>query len=245
MRLPWSSIERGSAIMRVFLAGLLSIFVMTGAAYAQDSGGEVVVITSSRINDEGAPHIFMVRRADHLITSVRVTCDTRDEKQRREELKATLREMVRAAAGTKTISLGLGDQILEELNESDFDGIIAPDTRPDTSQMVIVVKTAVSRDDTLDTATARVRDFIEKTPKVGRTELIRENRWDLALIGPEQYRDGLIARIVADARHTADLFGSGYGITIEGLERPVTWYQKGPLDLALYIPYTLHIAPGH
>ncbi|HEX3672786.1 MAG TPA: hypothetical protein VHU87_00805 [Rhizomicrobium sp.] len=231
--------------MRVFLAGLLSIFVMTGAAYAQDSGGEVVVITSSRINDEGAPHIFMVRRADHLITSVRVTCDTRDEKQRREELKATLREMVRAAAGTKTISLGLGDQILEELNESDFDGIIAPDTRPDTSQMVIVVKTAVSRDDTLDTATARVRDFIEKTPKVGRTELIRENRWDLALIGPEQYRDGLIARIVADARHTADLFGSGYGITIEGLERPVTWYQKGPLDLALYIPYTLHIAPGH
>ena len=52
-----------------------------------------------------------------------------------------------------------------------------------------------------------------------------------------------MAQIVDDAKHNANLFGPGNGITIEGIEHPVSWFQKGPLDLALYIPYTLHIAP--
>lgn len=37
-----------------------------------------------------------------------VTCDTREPGQRREELKATLRNIIHAATGTSTISLGSG-----------------------------------------------------------------------------------------------------------------------------------------
>jgi hypothetical protein len=224
------------------LGGLLvaiAVFSFASAAMAQV---EEVVVTAER-RDDGAPHIFVMKRADHVITKVRVTCDTRDLNQRKEELKATLREMIKSAASSKTISLGLGDSVLGELNEGNFDQIIEPDARADTSKAYVIVKTAVGPGDTLNTATARINEYIEKTPKAGRTEILREQRWDLTIIGPEQYRDGLVTKIVADARHTADLFGAGYGVTIEGLEHPVSWYQKGPLDLALYIPYTLHIAP--
>jgi hypothetical protein len=105
------------------------------------------------------------------------------------------------------------------------------------------IKTAISSTDTYNSATARIKDFIEKTEKVGRTEVLREERWDLALIGLEQYRDALITQIVAQSKKTADLFGAGYGVSVDGLEHTVSWYQKGPLDLALYIPYSLHVAP--
>lgn len=228
--------------MRKFLAvaGLASVVFLTGAAAAQV---EEVVVTAER-RDEGAPHIFIVKRADHLITTVTVSCDTRDAKQRGDEMKTTLRDLIHAAAETKTISLGVGDSVLGDLNEADFDEIIVPDSRPDTSRTTIVIKTLVAKDDTFNSATARIKEFIAKAPKIGRTEIVRETRWDLTVIGPEQYRDRLVTQIVADAHHTADLFGAGYGVTVEGLEHPVTWFQKGPLDLALYIPYTLHIAPG-
>jgi len=225
----------------ILAAATLAAFLISGISSASAQVEEVVV-TGQRV-DEGAPHIFLIKRADHLITKVRVTCDTRDLNQRREELKATLRNMIKAAAQTQTISLGLGDQVLGELSEANFDDIIEPDTRPDTNQAFVIIKTLVAKADTLNSATARVKDFITKATKVGRTEILLESRWDLTVIGPEQYRDALVTRIVADAKHNADLFGPGYGITIEGLERPVSWYQKDPLDLALYIPYTLHIAP--
>jgi hypothetical protein len=225
----------------ILAAATLTAFLISGISSASAQVEEVVV-TGQRV-DEGAPHIFLIKRADHLITKVRVTCDTRDLNQRREELKATLRNMIKAAAQTQTISLGLGDQVLGELSEAHFDDIIEPDTRPDTNQAFVIIKTLVAKADTFNSATARVKDFIAKTTKVGRTEILLESRWDLTVIGPEQNRDTLVTRIVADAKHNADLFGSGYGITIEGLERPVSWYQKDPLDLALYIPYTLHIAP--
>ena len=41
----------------------------------------------------------------------------------------------------------------------------------------------------------------------------------------------------ADAKKTAAAFGEGYAVRIEGLTLPMTWYQSGPLELALYIPY--------
>jgi hypothetical protein len=203
---------------------------------------EEVVVTAER-HDEGAPSVVIIKRADHLITRVNVTCDTREPAQRKEELKATLRNMITEARSSQTISLGLGDSVLGELNESNFDNIIVPDSRADTSQAYAIIKTAISATDTFNAATARIESFIAKTTKVGRTEVLREARWDLALVGPEQYRGELITQIVAQSRRTAELFGSGYGVSIDGLEHTVSWYQKGPLDLALYIPYSLHVAP--
>jgi len=204
---------------------------------------ETVVVTAEKRQDYDAPHVYITKRADHLITRVKVTCDTRDLNQRKEELKATLRNMIRSAANTKTISLGVGEEIIGDLEETNFDTIIVPDQKADTSDAYVIIKTSISAGDTFNAATARIKEFIEKTPKVGRTELLRENDWNLTLVAPEQYRDGLIAQIVTDAMHTSDLFGSSYAVQVEGLEHRVSWFQKTPLDLGLYIPYTLRVTP--
>lgn len=225
----------------VVLALAAAALLFTTAAEAQV---ETVVVTGSRLAESyDAPHLSFTKRADHVITHLNVTCDTRDLSQRRTELKETLRNMIRAAAGTATISLGLGDKIVGDLSESNFDQIIEPDSRADTSHAVVIIKTKVSADDTLNAAIGRIIDFINRVPKAGRTEVLRQGDWDLTIVGPEQYRDAILKLIVDDAKHTADMFGAGNGIAIEGLEQQVAWYQKGPLDLGLFIPYKLKITP--
>ncbi len=222
---------------------LLAIVVLLSGGSAAQAQVETVVVTGSTRDASEAGGIFIVKRADHIITSVVVTCDTRDDKQRHDELKATLRDMIHAAAATATISLGVGDKTVEKLSEADFDDIIGSDTRPDTSRATIIIKTTVSPTDTIRAAVARLNDFIKKTSKVGRTEIIRQGDWDLTIIAPEQYRDAILGKVVDDAKHAAALFGPGYGITMEGLEHAVSYFQKGPLDLALYIPYSMKITP--
>jgi len=191
-----------------------------------------------------APHVALVKRADNLIVAVRVVCDTRDLNQRRDELKQTLANMIRTAADDPRIELGLGTSVIGRFDATMFDAVIQPDDeKVDTSFAIVVVKTHVTADDTFDSATGRIKAFIDKTPKVGRTEILRDDAWNLTIIGPEQYRGAIIAKVADDARATASVFGTGYGVSVSGLEKPVDWRQSGPLDLALFIPYQLVVQP--
>ncbi len=223
-------------VLPLALAGLA---LLPLAAQAQV---ETVVVSGERATSESTG-IFIIKRADHVITDVIVTCDTRDAEQRRREMKETLRGMLRAAAATSTISLGVGDRTVDKLTEADFDDIIVSDSRPDTSRAAIIVKTTVSATDTINAAIARVTGFIASSARAGRSEIVHQGSWDLTIIAPEQYREAILARIVDDAKRAAAQFGAGYGVSMDGLEHQVDWYQKGPLDLALYIPYDMKIAP--
>ncbi|MFT3808629.1 MAG: hypothetical protein QM698_01795 [Micropepsaceae bacterium] len=218
---------------------------LMGLAAAQDNA-EIVVTASRYVSNDGdsgivavIPHVTLKRRADNLVTTVRVICDTRDATLRDQEIRQTLRDMIRTAAGSGgTIMLSVGDSILVPFDETMIEKAIMPEGRPDTSYAGVVVKTAVKADDTYDGAMARVLAFVAATPKTGRTEILADTRWDLTLIGPENNRDELIGLIAADAKKTAALFGGGFAVEVDGLHNPIAWYQSGPLDL--YIPYTLN-----
>ena len=225
----------------VRLTAMVASLLMAAAvpAVAQDSGASEIVVTASLRNYDATetPHVALRRRADNLITEVKVVCDTRDLSQRQEELKSTLRAMIKAAGPGSGIELGLGDEVVGRFDASMLDAVIRPDVKADTSYAVVVVKTRVLPADTFDSATARITAFIDKAPKVGRTEILRRSDWNLTLIGPERYRGDIIGLIAADARRSATAFGEGYGVSVEGLQLPISWYQSGPLELALYIPY--------
>jgi hypothetical protein len=53
------------------------------------------------------PNVQVSRRADNLVVSVRVACDTRESAQRRSEITQTLAAMARAAGLDASIELGL------------------------------------------------------------------------------------------------------------------------------------------
>jgi hypothetical protein len=233
--------------MRTLLfIGALAALALATPVSAQ--GLEEIVVTASRLSEYDpteTPHVTLIKRADNLITEVVVICDTRDLSQRRSELKSTLRNLIRAAASDQAIDLGLGDEVVGAFDESMLDAVIQPDAKADTSRATLLIKTAVSPSDTFDAATGRIKTFVERTPKVGRTEVLLDNEWQLTLLGPQRYRADVAKLIADDARRMAAVFGEGYGVEVQGLQLPVSWYQAGPLDLALYIPYRLTVRPSH
>jgi hypothetical protein len=230
------------------LTGLLAaaLLLTAGPALAQDGDVGEIVVTASRIEEFDAartPAIVLRKRADNLIILINVVCDTRDPAERRSELKTTLRSLIQAAAKDPAIALGLGEEVVGGFDETMIDSIIGSANRPDTSAAVLLIKTAVTPSDTLDSASNRIETFISRTAKAGRTEILTQGDWNLTLVRPEQYRSEIISLIARDALTSAAAFGQTYGVNVEGLNLPVTWYQAGPLDLALYIPYKLQIAP--
>lgn len=213
---------------------------------AQNDNLSEVVVTAERMEEYDSsrtPNVTLIKRADNLITEVTVVCDTRDQSQRRTELKATLRSLIKAAAQDKSIELGLGDDVVGAFDETMLDAVIKPDAKADTSRATLLVKTSVTSQDTFDTATSRIKAFVERAPKAGRTEVLMEDEWQLTLIGPARYRHDVAKLIAEDSARMAALFGDGYGVQVTGMQLPVSWYQSGPLDLSLYIPYTLIVSP--
>ena len=193
------------------------------------------------------PNIQLKRRADNLVVSVRVVCDTRDADQRRREITETLRAMARAAGADAGIELSLdsGGNVIA------FDETMVPnlsffsdDGRPDTSAVTLVIKTPIAAGDTLEASTNRIRAFVTRAPRTGRSDLRIMDDWEPTVIAPDQYRPTIMAAIAADATTTASAFGADYRVEVQGLSRQVTWRQAGPLDLMLYIPYQLSVTPG-
>jgi hypothetical protein len=189
------------------------------------------------------PHVVLMRRADNLLVEVHVVCDTRDPSRRIEEMKATLRNMVRAAGKEHGIELGQGEEIVGAFDETMIEAVIKPDSKADTSSATLLVKTPVAAGDSFDQASRRIKTYIDKVAKVGRSEVLIKGDWQLTLIGMRRYRPEIVAAVADDARRAAADFGDGYGVHVTGLEHPIQWYQAGPLDLALYIPYKLEIEP--
>lgn len=232
------------ATMSTLIAAGLIALCLTTSASAQ--GVEEIVVTGSRLSEYDpaqTPNVVLVRRADNLLTKVTVVCDTRDQSQRRAELKSTLRNLIRAASQDKSITLGVGDEMVTPFDDTMLDSIIEPDAKADTSRATLLVKTSVLATDTFDAATGRIRNFVEKTPKVGRTEVLLTKGWELTLVGPAKYRPQVVELVAKDAAKIASSFGDGYGVEVQGLQLPVSWYQSGPLDLSLYIPYKLTVRP--
>jgi hypothetical protein len=241
----------GSSRLAVAAAAACAALALTStgfAAPAPAAGSSVqeVVVTGSRMSEfdsRQTPHVVVNKRADNLLVEVRVVCDTRDRSQRLNELRATLRNMVKAAQADHSIELGQGDEVVGGFDETMIEEIIKPDSKADTSYAALLLKTPVAASDSFDAASRRIRHFIAKVDKVGRSEVLINGDWQLSVVGIPQYRPQILAAVAEDAKRAAADFGDGYGVHVTGLEHPIQWYQSGPLDLALYIPYKLEIEP--
>lgn len=236
----------------LFIAGLLAA---PGIVAAQDQTElNEIVVTGSRIqrgynNDEVAPTVPTVtvtRRADNLIVSVWVVNDTREAAGRRTELIQTLRNMARVAGGQPDIALSIQDdgQLVAFTDDMISTLTLGVDGgRSDTSTTSLIIKTPIRPGDTLDTASARIEQFVARIDKAGRTLVNITGGWQLSIVNPAQYRPNVLEAIAADARRTSGIFGPGYAVEVQGMSNTLTWVQSGPLELAMFVPYTMSVTP--
>jgi len=229
------------------LLGAVALLVLAAPSQAQDLNSAEIIVTGSRIEQDDysreMPAVGLRKSADYLVQEVAIRGDTRDPKQRSQEIYAMLGKAV-AMAPANGIELAYGDYILTQLTAQNLEDLVRrADSRPDSQRVDFLVKVRLSPGTTGQQAEAKIAKFIETVPEVGRAQMDEMGDSTLSVIGPDSYRQQIAGVIATDARALAQTIGEGYGVEIKGLNMPVQWSRSGPSDVMLYIPYELVIVP--
>ena len=115
--------------------------------------------------------------------------------------------------------------------------------RTDTTRATILAKTPISANDSHDAAYGRLETFIKGASVTGRATVAESGDPGLSIVDIDQYRAPLLAKLASDNTAVRSIFGDQYRVSITGLEQPARWRVTGPLDLAIYFPYSSSIAP--
>ncbi|MEQ8434702.1 MAG: hypothetical protein RIA71_10715 [Oceanicaulis sp.] len=215
----------------------------------------MIVVTGSRIADyemDEPPHVRLERRADAMAMTVTLECDTRDLSERERELRATLRNLLRAADRDARFDLGMiveintmGDEMLMPFTAEMIEtASLARGRRADTSQATISLVSEIGQEDSRAALISRFEGFLDGVDLVGRAEFLPGRDVNLTVTGgPARYRGDLISAIAEDAAQMAARFGERYDVQVAGLENAVRWQRAGPLSLTVYIDYDLTVQP--
>lgn len=215
--------------------------------FAQDLGSQEIIVTASRMEQDDfvrdMPAVGLRRTADFLVQEVTIRGDTRDPKQRAAEIRQMLQKAVQIA-GQRGVELAYGDYILTPLTAANLEELeLKNDNRPDSQRIDFLVKAPLSSAEGGAAAQKRITAYVEAVPEVGRAQMDETGDSSLSIVGPDQYRLQIAQKVMEDAGALAAKMGSGYGVTIEGLNMPVLWTRAGPSEVMLYIPYKLVILP--
>ena len=216
-------------------------------AGAQDLQNAEVVVTGSRVDQEDysrdMPAVGLRRTADFLVQQVTIRGDTRDQKQRRQEIHEMLARAI-ALASKHGVELAFGDYILTPLTAATVDDlVIKNDTRPDSERVDFLVKAPLAGKESGTAAEQRISDYVEAVPEVGRAQMDESGDATLSVVGPDGYRGQIADKVAEDARAMAARMGEGYAVKVEGLNMPVQWARSGASEVMLYIPYKLVVVP--
>src|SRR5262249_19281802 len=118
---------------------------------------------------------------------------------------------------------------------------------PDRSDMNLVLKIVVKPNDTFNAIRARVEKFVADTPVSGRVEGIIGDNQFLGINEPKKHRDALVKMIADDVKMMQATFGNGappVTVNLSSMEQRISTRPVGPLDLEIYIPYSMSVRSG-
>jgi hypothetical protein len=224
---------------------LLVLVLLSPCAFAQL---EEIVVTGSRV-DEGTsmPGTFLRKTGDFLLLQVSVVNDTREEKARKDEIYATLRTALAAARRDGAIELSVIEDggLVIPLKVDSATVRLRPAGRPDTEATTISVKTRIPASNADGAALiSKLKDFVTSLKVSGRTELDADGDVEISVVGPNNYRDEIVALAAADANKVSRSLGNDYKVLVQDIDRPVRFVRIGLLELALFVPYRYSVIPG-
>ncbi|MFK7734154.1 MAG: hypothetical protein AB8B48_21205 [Pseudomonadales bacterium] len=220
--------------------GIIAILLISNclALNAQELE-EIVVTASMRSGDYyEMPAVTIKKEADYLVQNIRLINDSRSPELRRNEIIRSIDGLIKASKRIKGIELSYGNGFLEpvKLNDDSLE-LIEDRKKVDTSYVNIFAKVAFDKSLPAKQQILVLRKFIKNANPAGRTEIDSLGDIGLSIIGPEQYRYEILAKIAAESRKVIEAMGPDCETTIGGLEGRVEWDRSGVGELTLYIPY--------
>lgn len=177
---------------------------------------EIVVTASMRSGDYyEMPAVTIKKEADYLVQNIRLTNDSRSPELRRKEIIKSIDNLIKASSRIKGIELSYGDGFLEpvRLNDDSLE-LIEDRKKVDTSYVNIFAKVAFDGKLAAKQQILELRGFIKNAKPEGRTEIDSLGDIGLSIVGPEQYRYEILAKIAAESRKVKETMGPDCETTI-------------------------------
>ena len=230
----------------LLFAAAAAIAIAAPAANAQIVRGDQLVAQSNYVSRQQAaiPQVSIVVRADFVLFSVRYETGTRSADARETELATVFKNVTDRAARTEGMTIEVGQPgnsaaietaAIKELIQEDGD---------DRSAIDVVLKVNIKDKETFDQVRARTE---KDTPLTGRVEAVIGDSQFLGVSEPKKHRETLIKAISEDVRLMQSSFGgpsSPVQVSLTGMEQRVQTRPVGPLDLEIYIPYSMSLKSG-
>jgi hypothetical protein len=222
----------------------LTLF-LSGAVVAQDM--EEVVVTGTRAEGSAVPGTSLKRPGDFILLMVEVSNDSRDAKTRKEEIEATLRAMLSAAARDKSIELSvIGDNnLVLPLKLDSATLTLVNGKKTDTSETTVSVKTRIPATPGNSSAlVAKLKDFVSGIKPIGRTLVDGDGDFEISIVKPSQYRDRVIELFATDVKKVTAALGADYKVVAHGIDAPIQWVRDGMLEVTIFVPYSYDVLPA-
>jgi len=234
---------------RLMIAAALAALAIP-AAHAQVVRGDQMVAQANYVSRQqtAVPQISIVVRADFVLFSIRYETATRSAETRINELTQTFNTVTQRAGRTQDISIEVGQPGNSAALETAAIKEVIVNRGDDRSGIDIVLKVMVKPDETFDAIRNRAERFVRETPLTGRVEAIIGDSQFLGVSEPKKHRQTLIAAIAEDVRLMQSSFGgpsSPVKVSLTGMEQRAQTRPVGPLDLEIYIPYSMSLTSGN
>jgi len=240
---------------RIAAVALLATAWLAAPAFAQNDDEMIVVTAMKRqemdqdglVNVTGGaqelPYISIIAPADFVIFTVALETGTRSLEEAQRELERTFTGLTARVSRAQGIVLEVG----EPGNSSELETTEAREAIEvgygDRSRIPLVFKFAVQKDDTFRTVRVRAEKFISEIQLTGRAEAITGDIQYIGVTDPKKHREALLKKIADDARTIQTIFaGASTGataISLTGLEGRVKTRPSGPLEMEIFIPYSI------
>ena len=225
--------------MKEFVGQTVAVVLLVTACAPSPASEQFLMGEAARRTEEGLPPVTIKRPADFLVLNVRMENDSRDDKQREQEVYATILNLVKAAEDAKNIQLHSGvDTITSGTHKI---SLSKAGDRPDTSQAAIFVKVPLSADADVPKLTERLRKFVSDAKLDGRTQLFPGDV-GLSVVDAEKYRYELLEAIAKDIKKVSELFGDAYKFSVSGLDARIRIRRTGIKEVELYIQYSFSMS---
>ncbi|MEZ5938089.1 MAG: hypothetical protein R3C52_07705 [Hyphomonadaceae bacterium] len=223
--------------------------VMIAPAHAQVVRGNQIVAQANFVdrNQRDAPQVSLVVRADYVLFSVVLETGTRSADTRKQELSSSFRTFTNRAERAEGVTVEVGRPGYSAALETATADEIIQNRGQDRSGIDLVLKVAVRERETFDQLRDRAEKFVRDTSLNGRVEAIVGDSQFLEVANPAKHRAALIEAIAADLKQMQSTFGASGSpatVSLTGLENRVLSRPVGPLDLEIYIPYSMSLVAG-
>lgn len=219
----------------------LSAAFASSIAHAQERLNSIVV-TGTRIDAselKQTPNITLNVQADFVIFQVGYVNASLERAERLSDLERAFSAVSDAAENRDDIVLSIGSAD----DASPIETVTFTEARYDSGQRAgfnLVVKVYTKDSDDYDQVRERLNAFIDAIPEFGRTQSFTKDQQFLGITDLKRYRPELVTAISDEVTFLTNTFKASE-VSVSGLEAQTMTQTVGPLELQIYIPYTIYL----